>query len=73
MKTALIVIGVAVVLFLGVGVIFGDKDKQRARDAIDLCWKEQSRKSLSPGEARFVASTCELMEGDFRKKYGHAP
>lgn len=48
-------------------------EKARARDAIDLCWKEQSRKSLDPGSARFVAGACELMEDQFRQKYGVNP
>ncbi len=39
------------------------------RGAIELCWKEQQRKSLDPATARFVASTCERMESEFRIKY----
>jgi hypothetical protein len=38
-----------------------------------LCWEQQSRKSLDPGSARFVASTCENMERDFRGKYNLNP
>lgn len=51
----------------------GAEEKSRLRRSIDLCWDEQKRKSLDPGTARFVASTCEMMENDFRAKYGHAP
>lgn len=73
MKKAVIFAALAVVAFLSIGVIFGDKDKTSARDVISLCWKEQARKSLSAQEAQFVARTCERMEEDFAKKYGHAP
>ncbi len=47
--------------------------KAQARDAIKACWEEQSRKSLDPGTARFVASTCEMMEREFRGKYNAQP
>lgn len=47
--------------------------RMNARSAIDLCWKEQARKSLDPGTARFVAGTCEMMTEDFKKKYGVNP
>lgn len=73
MKTAAIVGAVLLVLVLGLGAIFGDKDKSKARDSIDFCWNEQARKSLSAGEAQFVAATCERMEDDFFRKYGHKP
>lgn len=73
MKTAAICVGVAIILFLGFGFIFGDKEKQKARDGIDYCWKEQARKSLSSSEAQFLAGACERMESEFQKKYGHAP
>ena len=49
----------------------GSKSNDRA--AIKLCWEQQSRKSLDPGSARFVASTCENMERDFRGKYNLNP
>lgn len=44
-----------------------------ARYAIEQCWKQQERKSLDPGTARFVAGACEQMEADFRKKHGVNP
>lgn len=49
------------------------KERQASRDAISLCWSEQGRKSLDPGSARFVASTCEKMESDYRAKWGRNP
>lgn len=45
------------------------KAKSEARAAIELCWKEQGRKSLDPGTQRFVAGACETMENSFRERY----
>lgn len=47
--------------------------QQTERDAIALCWKDQSRKSLPPDQARFIASTCEMMAGKYRQAYGVDP
>jgi hypothetical protein len=49
------------------------ESKAKDRAAIKLCWQEQSRKSLDPGSARFLASACEMMERDFRGKYKLEP
>lgn len=73
-------LGVPVGLFV-VMMVFGSfkantpegQAKARARDAIDLCWSEQKRKSLAPGESQFVAAACERMESDFVSKYGVRP
>lgn len=62
-------------------IVFGEvagnspegRAKAQARGAIDLCWKEQERKSLTPDTERFVASTCEMMERNFETKYGVRP
>lgn len=67
----------AFVLLMVVGSCAGNTPEGQARSsdraAIDLCWKEQSRKSLDPGTARFAASACERMESDFRQKHGRNP
>lgn len=64
----------AFVLVMIIGSCAGDPGpKQQARSAIDLCWQDQKRKSLDPGTARFVASTCERMEAEFRNKFGVSP
>lgn len=44
-----------------------------AKESIELCWEQQKTKSFEPSTARFVASTCEMMEDEFRKKYGRNP
>lgn len=49
------------------------EERIRDRDEIAGCWKEQERKSLAPGSARFVAGVCEKLETDFRLKYGTTP
>lgn len=73
MKVAAIVIAALVVVFFGIGVIFGDEEKSKARRVIETCWGEQERKSLSAGEAQFIAGACERMEDEFLRKYGHKP
>lgn len=50
-----------------------DPAKASARSAIELCWDQQSRKSIDPGTARYAAGLCEQMESDFRRKYGVNP
>jgi hypothetical protein len=45
--------------FLGFGAVIGSspesKQRARARDAIDLYWEEQKRKSFDAGTQRFIA------------------
>ncbi len=48
-------------------------ERAHARAVIKTCWGEQARKSLDSGTARFVASTCERLENDFRSKYRAEP
>lgn len=67
----------AFVLFLIVATLAGNSPEAMARDKlrgeIHYCWEQQARKSLDPSTARFVASTCEMMEKDFREKYRSNP
>lgn len=49
------------------------REKVGARRAIELCWKDQQRKSISPEDARSVAGVCEMMEKRFRDRYVVAP
>lgn len=61
-------------LLLVIGALSGPpSERQTAQLAIELCWKEQSKKSLDPGSQRFIAGSCEMMEREFRAKYGAAP
>jgi len=48
-------------------------EKARARMAIATCWDEQAKKSNAPDTARFIASTCEMMERKFRDQYHANP
>lgn len=70
-------LGGGVVAFLIFGASVGNSPEAKARmaakDAIDLCWKEQARKSLTPGGQRFIAGACEKMEADYRTKFGRNP
>jgi hypothetical protein len=73
----LITVAVGFVTMLVIGSIHkrdpAVAEKFRQKDVIKTCWEEQARKSLDPGTARFVASTCERMEGDFIEKYRERP
>lgn len=42
--------------------------RQQAREAVKQCWREQERKSNSPGSQQFIAGVCEKMEADLRSK-----
>lgn len=72
-----LLIGVPTALFLLMMVIGSNAPnadaKSADRRAIDMCWKDQSKKSLDPGAARFVAGACEKMEADFRQRFGVSP
>jgi hypothetical protein len=63
--------------FLLFGLILSNSPEGRERIndryGIDFCWSEHKRKSLDPSSQRFVASTCEMMEDKFTKKYGYRP
>jgi hypothetical protein len=49
------------------------KAKSAARRAIELCWKDQERKSNDAQTQQFIAGACEKMEADFEAKFGHRP
>lgn len=48
-------------------------EKNKARDAISICWQEYEKKSLDPAGKRFIAGACELMEHKFRDQYRTSP
>ncbi|HGH4637982.1 TPA: hypothetical protein ACJIWT_004609 [Enterobacter bugandensis] len=77
MKKFLLVIVALVIVFLGWGAYLNEtpagKEKVRARNAIKACWSGQSNKSNSEVQGQFIAGSCELMEKDFRAKYGVNP
>ena len=47
--------------------------KDYDRDAIEMCWKNQAKKSNSAGDSQFIAGACEMMESRFRKTYNVNP
>lgn len=77
MKAVLIGIGILIVIFFAIGFSESNtpegKERSRQRAAIDLCWKDQQRRSNDPGTARFIAGACEKMEADFKAKWGVNP
>ncbi len=75
-KTLLLFFGGLVLVFVAYAMSKEDplrEERQRDRLAIEICWKDQERKSLTPSEARVFASFCEKMEADFKLKYGTTP
>ena len=75
-KISLSIFGLLIAMMLLGAVIKSNPEadaKFKARDAIELCWKDQSRKSLTPNDQRFIAGMCESMEDGFRSKYGVNP
>lgn len=77
MRIVLWVVGVVVagfVILAAVGMNSPSlQERGSARRAIELCWSEQSRKSMSPDEQRFIAGACEGMERKFEAKYNARP
>ena len=66
-----LLIGVVVIFaaFLIFGATRPDDGRSQSRMAIEVCWKDQRRASLTPVESRFIAGVCEKLEDDFREKY----
>ncbi len=50
-----------------------DKNMERARSAIELCWQDYERKSNSSSEKEFIAKACENMESEFKLKFNRTP
>lgn len=66
------------VLMLAAMIYFNASDptvqaRSSARSAVELCWKEQQRKSLDGSTQRFIAGACERMERDFTEKFKATP
>lgn len=68
-----VAVGVGALILIGGMTDPQSEERARARDAISLCWEEQSRKSLDPASARFVAGACELLEERYAAKYRRKP
>ena len=66
-----------VAVFLGFGFVVGNtpegKERARQREAINLCWGEQGRKSNNAGQSQFIAGACERMEADYTRRWGTRP
>jgi len=71
MKKVLLTLGI--VLLAGCEETPEQHEKSVARLAIENCHEDQQKKSLEPGEARFIARACEKMEDEFTAKYGVKP
>lgn len=49
------------------------KEKQRARDTIDLCHADAKQNAANPATLAVAVKTCAKLEADFRTKYGSTP
>lgn len=72
LRYAAIAVAAAVVLVLFLGAA-PRTQAGKDREVIAACWKDQGRKSLDPGAARFAAGACEMLEQRFREAHGAEP
>lgn len=75
MKKFFIILFAFVVAFLTFGAMQANspegKAKAAAREAIKICRADAAKASIST--IKIIEGTCEMMEEDFRKKYGVNP
>lgn len=64
---------VLVIGFFVLAALLPDDGSADKRAAIDICWKDQKNPALDPSTQRFVASTCQMMERDYKQQYGSEP
>lgn len=75
------VFGFVVLAIFSVFVVFAiigandplSKEKQRARDVIDLCKSDLQKQAVGSGTYRLVDGACTRLENEFRAKYGVNP
>jgi hypothetical protein len=67
----------AVAAFLIFGAMVGNtpegKEKQRARDAIDLCRSNERQWSGGAQAKSVITGACQQLEDDFRSRFGRNP
>lgn len=74
-----IIIGLVAALaaFLLFGAVVGNtpegKEKQRARDVIELCRSDEKAWVGGAGAKSIITNTCQKFEDEFRAKYGRNP
>ena len=54
------------------GTMIPDDESSVDRAAIDMCWSEHKNSELDNETHRFVADTCNMMEREYKQKYGRA-
>ncbi|EBN0460903.1 hypothetical protein ACSLNH_05245 [Comamonas kerstersii] len=59
--------------FFALAALLPDNGSADKRAAIDMCWKDQKNPALDPSTQRFVASTCQVMEREYKQQYGSEP
>jgi hypothetical protein len=76
-RKMLLVVGVLILAFFGYGFYASNTPDGKARayerGTIELCWREQGRKSVAPADAREMARLCEGLEEAYRQKWNRDP
>lgn len=67
----------AIVFFVAFLLIVASRFPEDAsvgqRAAIEICWRDQKNPALDETTKRFVATTCQGMEADYRRQHGRHP
>ena len=67
----------AAIAFLIFGAIVGNtpegKERQKARDVIELCRSDEKNFTGGAGAKAIITSTCMKFEDEFRAKFGVSP
>lgn len=66
------IVGAGFVALVVMGTMIPDDESSVDRAAIDMCWSEHKNSELDSGTRRFVADTCNMMEREYKQKYGRA-
>lgn len=68
----------ALALLLALGAILKStetpesREKDRARAAIELCWKDVDDQLLDISTRRFARTVCQKLAADYESRYGHS-
>lgn len=66
-----------VAAFLLFGAVVGNtpegKERQKARDVIELCRSDEKNFKGGSGAKSIITETCEKLENEFRAKFGSNP
>ncbi len=77
LKKVLLGLAALVVAFLVFGAIMANtpegKEKQRARDVIEQCHREEKAWTGTASAKSIITGACKKLEDDYRAKFGRNP